>query len=199
MLKPVINFNRALAPLLLAAGVLLAPAPARAQSVYWTTRDLLADFFKTSQKVSFKKFDLDAAQRRRIEHRLGYTLARTTYTFFVATTNNTVDGYALIDDESGQHLPITFAVKLSASGAVERQEVVAYREARGEEVRDSRFRAQFVGKTVADSVRTGDDVVAISGATISSRAMAVGVKRALVLLDELMLHPHEDSSATARR
>ena len=188
-----------LAALLLALSLL--PSPARAQAVYWTTRDLLSDFFKQSEKVGFRKFELSAGQCGHIEQRLGYRLPenKTTYTFFVAETAGHVDGYAFIDDEVGQHMPITYAVKLSPSGTVERQEIVAYREARGDEVRDARFRAQFVGKTAHDPLRPGDDVVAVSGATISSRAMATGVRRALVLLDELMLRPQQAASASARR
>ena len=189
-------------PLLLLLAVLLLPAsPARAQAVYWSTRDLLGDFFKTSEKVGYRKFDLSPAERLRIEHRLGYRLPdnKSSYTFFVAETAGRVDGYAFIDDEPGQHLPLTYAVKISPAGTVERQEIVAYREARGDEVRDTRFRSQFVGKTARDALRPGDDVVAVSGATISSRAMATGVKRALVLLDELMLRPQQVASATAHR
>ena len=82
---------------------------------------------------------------------------------------------------------------------LERQEIVAYREARGDEVRDARFRAQFVGKSARDTVRAGDDIVAVSGATISSRAMATGVRRALVLLDVLVLAPQRQASASAHR
>ena len=66
-------------------------------------------------------------------------------------------------------------------------------------MRDARFRAQFVGKTARDPLRTGDDVVAVSGATISSRAMSLGVKRALVIMEELVLRPQRASAATAAR
>lgn len=161
-------------------------APARADQVYFTPRDLLADFFRASQNVTYKKVELDAATKQRLQHRLGYTPARSSYTFYVATSGGRVDGYAFIDEEKGEHLPITFAVKLSPEGKVVRQEVVVYREARGDEVRDERFRAQFVGKSARDAIETNQDIVAVSGATISSRAMAVGVKRAVVLFDELV-------------
>ena len=67
-----------------------------------------------------------------------------------------------------------------------RQEIVVYREARGDEVRDEHFRAQFVGKGADDAIDTDSDIQVVSGATISSRAMAVGVKRAVVLFDELV-------------
>jgi electron transport complex protein RnfG len=129
---------------------------------------------------------LDDAAQKRVQRRLGYTPARASYTFYVARSDGHVDGYALIDEEKGEHLPITFAVKLSSEGKVERQEIVVYRESRGDEVRDEHFRHQFVGKTARDAIDTDQDIMAISGATISSRAMAIGVKRAVVLFDELV-------------
>ena len=163
-----------------------APRPAHADQVYYTSRDLLADFFHTSQQVTYKKVQLEGSELEHIKSRLGYTPARNSYTFYIATSAGHIDGYAFIDEEKGEHLPITFAVKLSPTGKIERQEIVVYREARGDEVRDEHFRAQFVGKSAADAIDTDQDIQVVSGATISSRAMAVGVKRAVVLFDELV-------------
>src|SRR5689334_22026128 len=170
--------------ILTAALALMSASPARAQSVYFSTRDLLADFFKKSESVSYQIVTLGPADQERLEKKLGYAVPKSKYTFFVARSGGRVDGYALIDDQLGEHLPITFAVKLSPEGKVERQEIVAYREPRGDEVRDERFRKQFVGKTLRDPIIAGQDIVAISGATISSRAMAVGVRRAVVRFEE---------------
>jgi H+/Na+-translocating ferredoxin:NAD+ oxidoreductase subunit G len=169
-----------------ALSLMVVSGEARAQTVYFSTRDLLADFFKKSETVTYQIVSVGAGDRERLEKKLGYALPKSKYTFFVARTGGRVDGYAIIDEEQGEHLPITFAVKLSPDGKVERQEIVAYREPRGDEVRDERFRKQFVGKSAADPVAAGLDIAAVSGATISSRAMAVGVKRALVLFDELV-------------
>lgn len=163
-----------------------AARSARADQVYFTPRDLLADFFRSSQNVTYKKVELDSAEKLRLQHRLGYQPSKASYTFYVATSGGHIDGYAFIDEEKGEHLPITFAVKLSPEGKVMRQEIVVYREARGDEVRDEKFRAQFVGKSARDAIETDQDIQVVSGATISSRAMAVGVKRALVLFDELV-------------
>lgn len=175
--------------------VLAGPGDVRAQATYFTPRALLAEFFPKSQLVTYQKFELSAAQRSRVEGLLGYVLKKTSYTLYIAKTGEHVDGYAILDEENGQHLPISFAVKLSPSGAVERQEVMVYRERYGDEVRDPRFRQQFVGKTAADPLRPGEEVIAVSGATISSRAMALGVRRALVLFDELVLRPARDAAA----
>ncbi len=174
----------------------LGTAPAAAQT-FFTPRAILADFFPQSQGVTYRKFELSAELRARLEPRLGYPLPKPSYTFYVAKTGERIDGYAIIDEEMGQHLPITFAVKFSPQGAVQRQEIMVYRERYGDEVRDNRFRQQFVGKTPSDSLRPGEDVVAVSGATISSRAMALGVRRSLLLLDELVLQPQRLQKASS--
>jgi hypothetical protein len=181
------------------ATCLLAPA-AHAEGVYFCTRDLLSDFFRSSEAVSYRKLSLTDSDKNRLRERLGYVPQKSSYTLYVAKTGERIDGYALIDEEKGEHQPITFAVKLSPQGVVERQEIVAYREAFGDEVRDARFRKQFVGKTVRDRIQCNDDIVAVSGATISSQAMAVGVRRAVILVDELVLRPVQaQATSTASR
>lgn len=174
----------------------ILPATAQGQATYYTARAILAEFFPKSQLVTYQKYELSPAQRARVEGQLGYSLRRSAYTFYVAKTGEHIDGYALLDEENGQHLPISFAVKLAPSGSVERQEVMVYRERYGDEVRDPRFRQQFVGKTAADPLRPGEEVIAVSGATISSRAMALGVRRCLVLFDELVLRPQREPPGT---
>jgi electron transport complex protein RnfG len=169
--------------------------PAQAAGTYFTTPQILKEFFPKSQRVSFRKVKLGPAELAALQGRLGYKPAKPEYVIFVATTGEHVDGYAVIDEELGQHEQITFAVKLSPEGAVERHEVMVYREKYGEEITDARFRRQFQGKTAKDAVRAGVDIDVVTGATISSRSMAIGVRRALVLLDELILKPGALSGA----
>ncbi|HVV51278.1 MAG TPA: FMN-binding protein [Polyangia bacterium] len=168
------------------AGLLCVAAPARAEVQYFSTRAVLTAFFPKSERVSYRTLVLDGATRARVARRLGYTPALDKYTVFVATTQGKVDGYAVIDDEKGLHQPITFATKLSPQGMVERVEIMVYREPRGDEVRDPRFRKQFEGRSSRDELRVSRDIDAVSGATISSASLAVGVRRATVLVDEVV-------------
>ena len=167
-------------------GALAVAAPARAEVAYFTTRSVLSAFFPKSERVTYRTLVLDGATRARLAHRLGYSPALDRYTVFLATTRGKIDGYAVIDEEKGLHQPITFATKLSPQGAVERVEIMVYREPRGDEVRDPRFRKQFEGRTTRDEMRVGRDIDAVSGATISSASLAVGVRRATVLVEELV-------------
>ena len=198
-MKIVFNFKTALAAVFLLGLLTTTEGSARAEGVYYSTRALLTDFFRTSQNVTYKRVEIDPGMRERLAQRLGYVPARSSYTFYVASSSGRIDGYALIDEQVGEHLPITFAVKISPVGVVERQEIVCYREPRGDEVRDARFRRQFVGKTARDPIAVNRDIDAVSGATISSVAMAIGVKRALVLFDELVRPSSLAEAPVARR
>jgi hypothetical protein len=184
--------------LLLAAAIVLVtavPASARADQVLWSTRDLLKDFFNRSQRVNYIEVQ-GAAAADELKRQLGYLPPKASYTIFQAWTGDHLDGYAVIDEEPGQHLPITFGVKVSPEGKLERLEVMVYREAYGSEIRDERFRQQFVGHDDTSSLRAGGDIVAISGATLSSRAMASGAKRALALVSIARRLPARGSTAS---
>jgi hypothetical protein len=171
-----------------------APAAAHGETTFYSTRAVLAEFFPKSERVTYRTFALSSlapAQRARLAQRLGYAPARDKYTIFVATSQGKqgeqIDGYAVIDDEKGLHQPITFATRLSPRGIVERVEIMVYREPRGDEVRDARFKKQFEGKSAQDPMRLNQDIDAVSGATVSSASLATGVRRATILVEELAL------------
>ena len=71
------------------ACALARPAGAQA-TVYYSTRDVLADFFRTSQSVTYQKVALDGPTRDRLARRLGYAPPRPAYTFYVARSGTRV-------------------------------------------------------------------------------------------------------------
>lgn len=88
-------------------------------------------------------------------------------------------GWFIVDEVLGKHEFITYALALDAAGAVRDVEILDYREAYGGQVRDPRWRQQFVGKTAGDALKLGGDVKNISGATLSSKHVTDGVRRLL--------------------
>jgi electron transport complex protein RnfG len=163
-------------------------APGKAQ-VYHSVRGLLADQFKESEVVDFKRVRLSSRRREEVERQLGEKLEKGEYIFYVAHSGNDIDGYALFDREIGQHEYIDFATFFDCDGRVTRVEVVAYREPYGDNIRSERFRKQFVGKGADSRLKAGHDIDVISGATLSAQAMAKAVKRASVLLHDTILPP----------
>lgn len=166
--------------------VTLAPTEASAQQVYWDMQTLLVDFFPDAERVTYVQTELDDEALAGLEALLGYRPDRTDWTVFVALTGDTVDGYAIIDDELGQHEPITFGVRMRPDATIDRVEVMVYREHYGDEVRDERFRRQFVGRDANDPMRLGREIVAVSGATISSRSLSRGARRASAVVGALL-------------
>src|SRR3569833_1382769 len=92
-----ISFTAVALALVVAGGA----RPAHADQVYYTTTDLLADFFRSSQNDTNKKVQIDDGERTRLQRRLGYTPAKASYTFYVATSGGHIAGYAFIDEEKG--------------------------------------------------------------------------------------------------
>lgn len=175
------------APLPFTAGVFLAllgaALPAHATD-YWTPTKLLGDFFKGSKKVGPKGVTLTEAEAADIAKKLGTDASRVrrNWSVYIGEIDGKRTGYAVLDAEIGLHEPIDFGVRFDEKGVVSRVEIMAFREPYGDGVIAERFRKQFVGKTPADAITAGKDIDIVSGATLSSRSVALGVKRdALVL------------------
>ena len=98
-----------------------------------------------------------------------------------ASRGDTLLGSFIVDEVIGKHELITYAVAIDPQGTVRGVEILDYRETRGGEVRDPRWRAQFVGKGPRDPLRLGEDIQNLSGATLSCRHITDGVRRLLVL------------------
>lgn len=88
-------------------------------------------------------------------------------------------GWFILDAVIGKHEAIDYAVGLDSSGRVLQVEILEYRESYGFEVRNPKWRKQFAGKTASDPVKLDRDIRNISGATLSCRHVADGVRRIL--------------------
>lgn len=149
--------------------------------MYMTPKETLKQFFKDSDVVQSQEKIIDQASSEALEKKLGYALERDAVTFYIGKTGEKIDGYALLDHQIGKSQPITFMTLINPQGQVEQVEVLVYRESQGAEVRYERFLKQYTDKMAQDSLKVGRDVTNISGATMSVRAVTLGVKRALIL------------------
>lgn len=176
-MKPADHFVWLAAPALAAASV---PAAAH---VYLSESQALAAVMGEGVTAQREQKILSDAQRRKLEESSGLHFPESSYTFLVGTRQGKLVGYALVLDEIGKSEPITFMVGMSPEGKVTAVAVMAFRESRGWEVKEKRFLRQFHGKTAGDPIRINQDILNYTGATLSSKGLARGVKRALLLLD----------------
>ena len=99
-----------------------------------------------------------------------------------AERKDTLLGYVVTDDVKGKDQYITYGLALTPDLVVTDLEVLTYREPYGYEVGYKSWREQFLGKTPADRLRHGREIRNISGATISARAVTLGVYKILCTL-----------------
>lgn len=95
-------------------------------------------------------------------------------------------GWLVVDEVVGKHEMITYAVALKPDGTVRRVEILEYRESYGYEVAEDKWLAQFIGKGQDAPLKLGKDVENISGATLSSKHVADGVRRVLALYGQVL-------------
>lgn len=98
-------------------------------------------------------------------------------------------GWVYLDQVLGKHEFITYAVAINANGAVHGIEILDYRETWGSEIRNPKWRAQFNGKKLGAPLKLDVDIVNLSGATLSCRHIADGVRRLLVTHDVIYTRP----------
>jgi Na+-translocating ferredoxin:NAD+ oxidoreductase RnfG subunit len=91
----------------------------------------------------------------------------------------TLLGFAQVRNVKGKDQPITFLVAIDPSNALKDIDVLVYREPYGGEVAYEPWRKQFRGKTSTDPLIVGKDIRNVSGATISSHSVTLGVRKAL--------------------
>jgi len=93
-------------------------------------------------------------------------------------------GYSVVSDVVGRSGPFRIHVLLDEQHIVKRATVISYPWSHGRQVGRRSFANQFEGKGPEDAIEVGKDIDAVTGATISCRAMAQGVRQAFRLLAE---------------
>jgi len=155
------------------------------ENVYLSEEEAVRRVYPKGTTVKSEERVLTPEEQKRIETRLRWKIAEDRFTIIRGYQDEKSTGYAVITEEIGKFKPITFIVKVSEKGIVERVEVMVYRESRGGEVRRQRFLRQFRKKDSRDPIRINRDIMNVTGATLSVRAMSAGVKKVLVVLEEL--------------
>jgi len=133
--------------------------------------------FPEADSFEKKLVTFTADERAAISKKLDGQDAPRIFKYWVAKEHGALIGYAVIDDARGKEQPITYLVSVDARLVIRSVEVLTYREARGGEIRQADWRAQFKDKNAASPLRVGADIRNIAGATISCRSLTDGVRK----------------------
>ncbi|MEI7640155.1 MAG: FMN-binding protein [bacterium] len=88
----------------------------------------------------------------------------------------------VIEAQMGKWGIIDFAISIDKTAkTIKNIGIIAMREKRGQAIKTANFLSQFFGKGEADALEVGKGIRAVSGATVSSRAVTIAAKRALIV------------------
>lgn len=155
----------------LASLAIVAPAHA---TVYLTVEQAQQLLFPGAEFVADNR-TITPEQEREIERASGVSVRNRTLNLWRVSTG----GWFMVDQVIGRHDNIPYAIGLDADGAVRGIEILEYRESYGGQIREPLWRAQFIGKRNGAPLALKRDIQNISGATLSCRHIADGVKRLL--------------------
>lgn len=162
----------------LTAPLLLAPLVVQAAQ-YLSIEQAQRLLFPTATAYVPQPVDLTPEQVRAIEQASGERVVNRKPKAWRAMAGEQLLGHLFVDQVYGKHEFISYALAVTADGQVAGVEILDYRETQGSEVRQPRWRAQFLGKDAGDAVKLGRDIQNISGATLSCRHLTDGVRRLL--------------------
>lgn len=99
--------------------------------------------------------------------------------FFKIEVNNQALGYAYIAKAPSKTAQFDYLVLLDQNLIVKKTKVLIYREEYGGEIGSKRWLKQFIGKSENDELIYNDNIMTISGATISVRSMTTAMNNLL--------------------
>lgn len=161
-------------------GLIPALAPIYSYSAqYLNAEQARQALFPEAKSFTKLNVTMTEVQKKKIESEFHVHVRERELQISEATREGKSLGYVYIDEVTGKHEFITYAVGVDLTGKVRAVEIMTYRETYGSEVRRPEWRKQFVGKSANDKLKLDEDIANITGATLSSKHITEGVRRLL--------------------
>lgn len=167
----------------MAGSIALAMLPAVASARVFLARDeALKLAFPDAERVEARDIVLTAEQHERIEKLAAARLDSDLVTVYVGWKGDHPVAYAIFDTHTVRTFPETFLVVLTADGAVSAAHILAFHEPE-EYMPTDRWLERFKGARLSEDLQVGRAVAAITGSTLSTRAVTSGIRRVLAIWD----------------
>ncbi|MEE8359669.1 MAG: FMN-binding protein [Candidatus Omnitrophota bacterium] len=121
------------------------------------------------------------------------------YHFFIGEKDGRVAGYVVMDTVYGRRGPIQYMLSLDPDGKIKEVVLLDHSERLGKPSAMRRFLRQFAGKTARDKLRLKKDIHAVTGATVSSRSISNGIRKAIHVFNEIYMDNRRDHSDAAKK
>lgn len=97
-------------------------------------------------------------------------------------------GYLYLGEAPSMKKVFDYVVLFNPDMSIKKSKILIYREDYGRQVGSQRWLKQFIGKKSGESLAYGEDIDAISGATISAKSMTLAVSNVLLSMKVLQEH-----------
>lgn len=180
------SLRRLLVIAIVAGSLAVAGLPAAVQAKVYRARDEALELaFPGADRIEARDFYLTDEQHDRIEKLAKAPLDTSLVAIYVGWRAGAPAGYAIFDTHTVRTFPETFLVVISPQGAMLATHILAFHEPE-EYLPTPRWLGTFTGATLDRELQVGRDVAAISGSTLSTRAVTSGVRRALAIWNVLI-------------
>lgn len=169
--------TRRAALLVLALAGACGPAAAR---VYVTQEEALRLAFPEPQTRERHTLYLDDAQARKAAAEAGAPVEARVVPYYVGRSGGAVTGYAFFDTHLVRTLPETVMIRLTPAGAIAAIDILSFDEPEDYKV-NPRWLEQFKGRRADETARLPSGIRAMTGATLSARAITDAARRVLAL------------------
>ena len=156
-----------------------------AATVFYSLDEVPALAFPEATRTETTTLFLSPDQHQRIEAAARTRLDSDLIKVYSGYKQDEPLGYALLDTHIVRTLPEAFLTVLSPDGRVRAVHVLAFYEPL-EYLPSARWLEQLKGKRLGSGLRIGRDLAAVTGSTLSSRAVVSAVGRALAVYEEVI-------------
>jgi hypothetical protein len=166
----------------LALSLVCGPAAAK---VFHSRSEALRLAFPDAERIEDETFVLTDAQVEKIGALANSPLDSKLVKIYRGFQGDQLLGYAVIDIHNVRTMPEAFMVVLTPGGSVRSVRVLAFHEPL-DYLPSAGWYEQFDDKSLASPLRVGGDIHGVVGATLSTRATTLGVRRALAVYQVLV-------------
>lgn len=147
-------------------------------TLFFSRKQAIRVAFPNATKVESKNVILAVEEQKKIQQLSKVLIESRIFTYYVARKGDKIIGYAFIESHVVRTMPEAVMTVITPDGKIEKVFVLAFYEPL-EYLPSELWLNQFINKTFKSEFRLNGDIQGITGATLSSRAIAKGVKRNL--------------------
>ena len=136
--------------------------------------------------IKWTMYQIPKESRKYIQNTVKQNFFRKEINYWEIIDNDSLRYYAMLDNVIGKTMPISFLVIFNDKGIVHNASIIKYRELYGGEVGNKNWLKQFISYSDTSKYKVGDDISAISGATLSVNSVTKGIFKLSLLIKSIL-------------